>query len=238
MATLIKLPQFGVTMTEATVVAWLKSVGDTVERGDAVANIETDKLNQEVMATASGILRRIVVPVGGVAKVMEALAVLGAASEPESAIDAALGVAAPVVPSTKTEPAKAPASASSSTAPTRAEDERAAVRASPLARRLAGELGGSLRAGRWLDPCFPAGPTAGQGRRHGPGVRHRERPGRPDCRTRHSGPDRCPRGVGPGHDFLTSSRSGNASTCTKHCRWWSRCCTGSGRPYEARDRPD
>ena len=144
MATLIKLPQFGVTMTEATVVAWLKSVGDTVERGDAVANIETDKLNQEVMATASGILRRIVVPVGGVAKVMEALAVLGTASEPESAIDAALGVAAPVVPATKTEPAKAPASASSSTAPTRAEDEGAAVRASPLARRLAGELGVNL----------------------------------------------------------------------------------------------
>ncbi|NBT93607.1 MAG: hypothetical protein EBT47_01030, partial [Chloroflexi bacterium] len=144
MATLIKLPQFGVTMTEATVVAWLKSVGDTVQRGDAVANIETDKLNQEVMATASGILRRIVVPVGGVAKVMEALAVLGTASEPESAIDAALGVAAPVVPSTKTEPAKAPASASSSTAPTRAEDEGAAVRASPLARRLAGELGVNL----------------------------------------------------------------------------------------------
>ena len=144
MATLIKLPQFGVTMTEATVVAWLKSVGDTVERGDAVANIETDKLNQEVMATASGILRRIVVPVGGVAKVMEALAVLGTASEPESAIDAALGVSAPVVPATKTEPAKAPASASSSTAPTRAEDEGAAVRASPLARRLAGELGVNL----------------------------------------------------------------------------------------------
>ncbi|MCX5988429.1 MAG: E3 binding domain-containing protein, partial [Chloroflexi bacterium] len=144
MATLIKLPQFGVTMTEATVVAWLKSVGDTVERGDAVANIETDKLNQEVMATASGILRRIVVPVGGVAKVMEALAVLGTASEPESAIDAALGVAAPVVPATKTEPAKAPASASSSTAPNRAEDEGAAVRASPLARRLAGELGVNL----------------------------------------------------------------------------------------------
>ena len=144
MATLIKLPQFGVTMTEATVVAWLKSVGDTVERGDAVANIETDKLNQEVMATASGILRRIVVPVGGVAKVMEALAILGTASEPESAIDAALGVSAPVVPATKTEPAKAPASASSSTAPTRAEDEGAAVRASPLARRLAGELGVNL----------------------------------------------------------------------------------------------
>lgn len=144
MATLIKLPQFGVTMTEATVVAWLKSVGDTVERGDAVANIETDKLNQEVMATASGILRRIVVPVGGVAKVMEPLAVLGTASEPESAIDAALGVPAPVVLAIKPEPAKAPASVSSSTTPARAEDDGATVRASPLARRLAGELGVNL----------------------------------------------------------------------------------------------
>lgn len=150
MATLIKLPQFGVTMTEATVVAWLKSVGDTVERGDAVANIETDKLNQEVMATASGILRRIVVPVGGVAKVMEALAVLGTASEPESAIDVALGLsapavsAAPVVPAMKAESAKASNSGSLSSPPTRAVDEGATVRASPLARRLAGELGVNL----------------------------------------------------------------------------------------------
>ena len=60
MATLVKLPQFGVTMLEATVVAWLKAVGDHVERGDAVASIETDKLSQEVTANATGADRRVV----------------------------------------------------------------------------------------------------------------------------------------------------------------------------------
>lgn len=91
MATLVKLPQFGVTMLEATVVAWLKAVGDHVERGDAVATIETDKLSQEVTANATGTLRRIVAQVGETIKVMQAMAVIGAPGEPESAIDEAIG---------------------------------------------------------------------------------------------------------------------------------------------------
>ena len=140
MATLVKLPQFGVTMLEATVVAWLKSVGDHVERGDAVASIETDKLSQEVTANATGVLRRIVAPVGETIKVMQAMAVIGAPEEPESAIDALLG-AGPAKSSPVVAEVVAPTAAVSTLAAPALDGE---VRASPLARRLAREFGVDL----------------------------------------------------------------------------------------------
>jgi pyruvate dehydrogenase E2 component (dihydrolipoamide acetyltransferase) len=129
-------------MVEATVVAWLKSIGDPVERGDAVANIETDKLSQEVTANATGVLRRIVAPVGETIKVAQAMAVIASLDEPDSAIEALLGggSAKPeIAPETPGAPvavvtpvvAVVPVGASSASE----------VRASPLARRLARESG-------------------------------------------------------------------------------------------------
>ena len=139
MATLVKLPQFGVTMLEATVVAWLKSVGDHVERGDAVASIETDKLSQEVTANATGVLRRIVAPVGETIKVMQAMAVIAAPDEPDSAIDALLGGGSSK-PAAVVVEAPAPIAA----VPVLAAAPEGEVRASPLARRLAREFGVDL----------------------------------------------------------------------------------------------
>ncbi len=139
MATLVKLPQFGVTMLEATVVAWLKAVGDHVERGDAVATIETDKLSQEVTANATGTLRRIVAQVGETIKVMQAMAVIGAPGEPESAIDEAIG-GGPPRPVDVAAPTPSPATV----APAPTATVEGEVRASPLARRLARELGVDL----------------------------------------------------------------------------------------------
>lgn len=139
MATLVKLPQFGVTMLEATVVAWLKAVGDRVERGDAVATIETDKLSQEVTANANGVLRRIVAPVGQTIKVMQAMAVIAAPEEPESAIDTLLGGGTPKPVAVVSEPAPLPTGVSVTSAAPDGE-----VRASPLARRIAREAGVDL----------------------------------------------------------------------------------------------
>ncbi len=144
MATLVKLPQFGVTMVEATVVAWLKAIGDHVERGDPVANIETDKLSQEVTANATGVLRRIVAPVGETIKVMQAMAVIASPDESEAAIDALLGGG--TKPSSITEAARASVDVVLSVAPVvsaKPVDDRE-VRASPLARRLARESGVDL----------------------------------------------------------------------------------------------
>ncbi|HZK67301.1 MAG TPA: biotin/lipoyl-containing protein, partial [Chloroflexota bacterium] len=49
------MPQLGLTMTEGTVVKWLKQPGDDVKKGDAVFEVETDKVTQEVTSLDEGI---------------------------------------------------------------------------------------------------------------------------------------------------------------------------------------
>ncbi len=69
MAVEVTIPKLGLTMQEATVVKWLKQPGDTVTLGEALLEIETEKITCEVEAPASGTLREIVVPEGTVAAV-------------------------------------------------------------------------------------------------------------------------------------------------------------------------
>jgi pyruvate/2-oxoglutarate dehydrogenase complex dihydrolipoamide acyltransferase (E2) component len=59
----IVLPKAGMNMVEATVVAWRKSPGDAVEEGEPIVDIETDKVEMEVEAPASGVLREVLVGV-------------------------------------------------------------------------------------------------------------------------------------------------------------------------------
>jgi len=73
----VTMPNLSYDMTEGTVAAWLKSVGDQVERGEPIAEIETDKTTVEMEAMASGRLVEIVadagatVPVGAVIAALE-----------------------------------------------------------------------------------------------------------------------------------------------------------------------
>jgi pyruvate dehydrogenase E2 component (dihydrolipoyllysine-residue acetyltransferase) len=66
----ILLPKWGMNMVEATIVAWLKAVGERVETGEPLVSVETDKVEATVEAPASGVLSKIVaqpdddVPVG------------------------------------------------------------------------------------------------------------------------------------------------------------------------------
>ena len=66
MATAIKMPKLGLSMVEGTVVQWLKLEGDSVEEGDPLVVIETDKIVNEVDASQPGILRHILVQDGDV----------------------------------------------------------------------------------------------------------------------------------------------------------------------------
>jgi pyruvate/2-oxoglutarate dehydrogenase complex dihydrolipoamide acyltransferase (E2) component len=59
----IVLPKAGMNMVEATVVAWRKSPGDSVEEGEPIVDIETDKVEMEIEAPASGVLREVLVGV-------------------------------------------------------------------------------------------------------------------------------------------------------------------------------
>jgi pyruvate/2-oxoglutarate dehydrogenase complex dihydrolipoamide acyltransferase (E2) component len=72
----VRLPQWGMGMTEGTVVEWLKSVGDQVAEGEPLVEIETAKAVDVLPAPASGTLVEIVAPADAVIPVNELLAVI------------------------------------------------------------------------------------------------------------------------------------------------------------------
>ena len=82
MATSIVMPQMGYDMREGTVVRWHKQEGDTVARGEIIAEIETDKATVEFEAFTGGVLRKIVAQEGVVIPVGDLIAVITKPDEP------------------------------------------------------------------------------------------------------------------------------------------------------------
>ena len=136
MATNVVMPQMGYDMREGTVVRWYKQEGDTVDRGEVIADIETDKATVEFEAYTGGVLGRIVAEAGSAIPVGELIAIITEPGEalPEATVAPAASTAAPA-PAAAPSPEPAPAPATSVPA---ADGE---VRASPIARRLARERG-------------------------------------------------------------------------------------------------
>lgn len=69
MATDILMPQLGTDMTEGKLLRWLKHEGEAVAEGEPLAEVETDKVNIELEAENTGVLRRILVQEGETAAV-------------------------------------------------------------------------------------------------------------------------------------------------------------------------
>jgi len=83
----IVMPKYGMTMKQGKVLRWLVEEGSQVEAGMPIAEIETEKITNELESPASGTLLKIIVPVGAKAAVGAAIAVMG---EPDEDIDAVL----------------------------------------------------------------------------------------------------------------------------------------------------
>ena len=132
----VVMPQMGADMQEGTILRWLKREGDAVQRGEIIAEIETDKANVEIEAYESGILRRILLPEGTTVPVGQVIAVVAAPEDDISQYEAA---AAPTVAAGVARPEPV---AAVPERPPPAEAGR--VHASPAARRLAEELGVDL----------------------------------------------------------------------------------------------
>ncbi len=133
MATKIGMPNLGHTMEAGTVVQWLKQEGETVARGEPLAEVESDKVVFTIEAPASGVLLRVIVPANATVKVGHVLGYVGEPGEPVPEVDAApqpLPVASPGIPAPPL-PAAAPRPSGPGERP----------RISPLARRLAQEHG-------------------------------------------------------------------------------------------------
>ncbi len=123
----VLMPRLSDTMTEGIVGQWLKHEGDVVQRGDALAEIETDKATMELEAYDSGVLARIIAPAGSTVPIGQPIAVIDDQAAP--------GVTKP-----------AGGQAVSTAAPAPAPTAAAPVRATPLVRSLAREHGIDLAA--------------------------------------------------------------------------------------------
>jgi pyruvate dehydrogenase E2 component (dihydrolipoamide acetyltransferase) len=96
MATIVTMPRLSDTMTEGTVAAWLKKVGDKISEGDILAEIETDKATMEFESFNEGTLLYIGIPEGETAPVDSLLAIIGKEGEDVSALISGGSAVAPV----------------------------------------------------------------------------------------------------------------------------------------------
>ncbi len=141
MATNVILPRLGQGMETGTIVKWLKSEGDTVEKGEPLFEVDTDKATQEVEAEASGVLLRIAVQSGEV-PVGHTVALIGAPGEQVELDSSDLSEpAADEAASAAPEGSEAPAKEFRTLINGAREEAGGRVKASPLARRIAHERG-------------------------------------------------------------------------------------------------
>lgn len=137
----IMMPALSPTMEEGTLAKWLVKEGDTVQSGDVMAEIETDKATMEFEAVDEGVIGKIIIPEGseGV-KVNEVIAVLLEDGEDASAIsDAPAATPAAAAPAAEVAASPVPTAAPAPSAP--AGNDGTRVFASPLARRIAADKG-------------------------------------------------------------------------------------------------
>jgi pyruvate dehydrogenase E2 component (dihydrolipoamide acetyltransferase) len=188
MPTNVIMPSLGFDMTEGLLARWLKNEGDPVVRGQAIAEIETEKATVEIEAAVPGILAKIIVQAGETVPVGTVIGVIAEAGDEVTAGSAPSP--SPPAPSPPSPPAPSPPSppASPPPAPVPEAGEGAApsearVKASPVARKMAEEAGldlsrvkGTGPGGRVVErdvqaaiaagsapapPGIPAGPAPG-----------------------------------------------------------------------------
>ena len=146
MADLIKMPTLGFDMEEGTMGVWLKNVGDTVAIGDVLAEIESDKVTQELTARAEGVLLAIFANEGDIVPVGSDLGAIGAAGEDVSGLGGgAVSSGAEAEVESESQPEPEPVAVAAGAAPEAIGAEfPGGVKATPVARRIAAEKGINL----------------------------------------------------------------------------------------------
>ncbi len=153
MPEIVPMPKLGFDMAEGKLVRRVKQEGEAIQKGDILAEIETDKATVEVESSVSGVVKGWLVEEGQPVPVGASMAVIGAPDEvvdlnvyraqPSGAAPVAAPAAAVVPPSASTAPAAVPATQPSFTR--EAGMPSAAAPASPIARRIADEAGIDIR---------------------------------------------------------------------------------------------
>ncbi|MEO7021344.1 MAG: 2-oxoglutarate dehydrogenase complex dihydrolipoyllysine-residue succinyltransferase [Ktedonobacteraceae bacterium] len=153
MAVEIRVPALGESIVDAVVANWLKHEGETVNQGEALVELETDKINLEVFAEQSGVLQKISKQPGDVVSVGDVLGLLGesaATSAPPSESAATSTTPVPAAPpASSAQPAPVAEMASTKSGPLSIDGHRAP---SPLAKRIAAEYNVDLAQVRGNSP--------------------------------------------------------------------------------------
>ncbi|MEE9274376.1 MAG: E3 binding domain-containing protein, partial [bacterium] len=159
MATPLPMPKLGLTMEAGTILKWLKSDGEPVEKGEIIVQIQTDKVEYDVESPGGGLLLKTLAAEGDEVACGVDIAVIGEEGEDISGFSQAATAgggataAAPEAPAPAT-PAPAPAAPAAPPAPAPATPAPAGGRifASPAARRVARELGIAYRTLKGTGP--------------------------------------------------------------------------------------
>jgi pyruvate dehydrogenase E2 component (dihydrolipoamide acetyltransferase) len=137
MATDVVMPQMGESVTEGTIVRWIKKVGDTVDRDEPLFEISTDKVDAEIPSPAAGVLAEIRAKEGDTVAVNSVVAVIGAADALVAAPPAAALPTASSGPGDEMQVARAPEHAAVTHA--LSPEDLMRERSSPLVRKIAKE---------------------------------------------------------------------------------------------------
>jgi pyruvate dehydrogenase E2 component (dihydrolipoamide acetyltransferase) len=148
MAEIVNMPKLGFDMAEGTLIRWVVNEDESVEKGQVLAEIETDKATVEVESPFTGVVRRHLVDQGSIVPVSTPIAVVGEEGEE---IDIEQLVGEPQELKTQEKPEvvveKGPVEAQEDTVSVPEESRLPeGVRASPLARRMAKNMGLDLRS--------------------------------------------------------------------------------------------
>ncbi len=144
MPTNVTMPSLGFDMTQGKLARWLKNEGDAVKKGEAIAEVETEKATVEIEAFVSGVLQSILVPAGETVPVNTPIGII---AEEGEAVEAPTGFpthsaeevqkAAPPGATTPAEPARPERESPS--------PENGRLKVSPIARRMAQDAGLNLQ---------------------------------------------------------------------------------------------
>jgi pyruvate dehydrogenase E2 component (dihydrolipoyllysine-residue acetyltransferase) len=133
------MPKFGLTMTEGTIQKWFKAEGEAIKVGEALFEVETEKVLYEIESLASGTVAKLLYPVEAVVPVGLPVAVIAEAGENVAEVAARYGTGAPTATTAATPAPATPAAPSPASATTPAGGRREGAPVTPAARKLAEE---------------------------------------------------------------------------------------------------
>ncbi|SDW98266.1 2-oxoglutarate dehydrogenase E2 component [Marininema mesophilum] len=145
----IKVPELAESITEGTIANWMKAAGDSVEEGEILLELETDKVNLEINAEESGVLKEIVKQEGDTVEVGETIAILDVGGQASEKKEEPKEEKKEEVKKEESDSKKEPKEETSSDTE---EESHSSRIASPAVRKLAREKGIDLDEVRTADP--------------------------------------------------------------------------------------